>query len=268
MLFSVRHVAENPAEADQVPKKTRGPKLLHEFDYRCPVCDQIFNKFSYIKGHLVEHAIEDKISYKDKQEFKCYFCGKDFKDYDRLIIHFCSHSRKGVTLPKVKCPECGLETAVRYARQHRLQHIAEDQKLCTDCGKLFPTVIQLNRHKKIHTEFKRLICDICNKEFNRELYLQTHKRTAHPDLDPRIEAVECFACKKRFCSILALKRHFQWCKLALEKKVLCMQCGMQFRNPGCLTRHLMREDHNGAHMKKFRCSTCGLYCYDVTQLNR
>lgn len=159
---------------------------------------------------MVEHAIEKKINYKGKTNLNCYFCGRNYQNYDRLIVHLCSHSRKGIALPKVKCTECGMKTAVRYARQHRLQHITNDPKRCNKCGKLFPTVIQLNRHKKIHSEFKRIVCEICNREFNRELYLRAHKRNIHPELDRAVGAIECIICKQQhFGSISELKLHLR-----------------------------------------------------------
>lgn len=264
-LTIILFLTVNAPKSDRSRKRTKGPVQKHEFDYKCPVCNKDFIDFIYFKGHLVEHVIEKDVNYKGKTELKCYFCQREFKKYDRLISHFCSHSRKNIILPKVKCTVCGRETAVRYARQHRLQHIAENQILCNECGKLFSTVIQLNRHKKIHKEFEKLACDVCNKVFHRAMYLETHKKSAHPDFDPKIEAIECFMCKRRVHSILALKRHFHWHSNTTH---LCMQCGAQFRNSNCLKRHLMRDDHNGAHAKKFVCSVCGLRCYDATQLSR
>lgn len=234
-----------------------------EFNFKCPTCAKEFTNLRYFKGHMVEHTIGADLNYGDK--FDCYFCKKSYESHDNLVLHYACHINEQKSLPRVTCKTCGKVSAIGSLRKHMIQHVNNVlfQLGCDQCDKKFKTYAQLNRHKKIHEEYQKLVCDICGKEFLRRLYLEVHKKRVHPQIDSGIKELECFICKKRLKSMPTLKVHIYW--HSLPKNHLCTQCGERFRVESLLKRHLMRADHMGENSKKFQCDICGIKFYDKTQ---
>lgn len=111
---------------------------------------------------MIEHSLEKYVSYNKRDEssqLNCYICKKDVKGYERLMIHFSTHVKGNRDLPKVFCKLCGKESTAGYLRKHMFQHVEGQHKKCPYCEKCFPTYVQLNRHKKIHEEYQKLVCD-------------------------------------------------------------------------------------------------------------
>lgn len=241
---------------------------MDEFNFKCPICEKEYTNLRYFRGHMVEHTIKD-LDYGTGGRFKCHICKKKtYDNYDKLVLHYASHVKGNKELSKVRCKICGKLSAVGSLRKHMVLHVTNVhfQISCENCDKKFTTYAQLSRHKKIHEEYQHVVCDICGKEFQRPLYLQIHKSKVHPEFDSKIQAIECFICKKRIKSLPTLKVHMYW--HSLQRDHLCTQCGERFRKESLLKRHLMRADHNGETMKKFQCLNCGIRCYDKTQFEQ
>lgn len=187
---------------------------MMEFNFKCPTCAEEFTNLRYFKGHIVEHTTGQSPDTGNDDIFNCFFCKKTYETHEHLILHYASHTRGHKSLPRVTCKTCGKVSAVGTLRKHMIQHINNTQfQISCDhvsCDKKFKTYAQLNRHKKIHEEYQKLVCDVCGKPFMRQLYLEVHKKRVHPQIDSGIKELECFICKKRLKSLPTLKIHVYW----------------------------------------------------------
>merc|ERR1712098_59716 len=80
--------------------------------------------------------------------------------------------------------------------------IEDDQKIidCKECGKMFSTVINLERHKLVHQNRNKFMCTKCDKKFISDAGLSKHM-TKH------IEPVKCIHCDKMFSTQEYLDQH-------------------------------------------------------------
>ena len=86
---------------------------------------------------------------------------------------------------------------------------AEKRFKCTVCEKTFRTKQYYREHLKVHMFGPNYKCDICKKSFSHKCILQKHEQEKHaPD----------------------------------EEKILCPQCGKQFRSQTTLKRHMVLHD--------------------------
>lgn len=235
----------------------------------CSACGKTFDTFKHLKGHLVEHVVNKKSTPKKSNtatDGLCLFCKKKFQSYDKLVLHYASHTRNyKLPLPNINCSVCGKACRIINFKKHMYQHTDETPFACTFCEKSFKTKFQWTAHMKIHRRHKTTVCDICGNTFKSQLYLQCHKDRAHPVLDPKIQALECYLCKQQYKSVSSLKQHIymHW----LPRNHLCTQCGLCFQRAGALKKHLMREDHNGIDNRKFECVICSKKFCDKTMFD-
>ena len=80
--------------------------------------------------------------------------------------------------------------------------IEDDMKIidCKECGKMFTTIVNLERHKLLHQDRNKFICTKCDKKFISDAGLSKHM-TKH------IEPVKCSQCDKMFSTQEYLDQH-------------------------------------------------------------
>ena len=79
---------------------------------------------------------------------------------------------------------------------------------------------------------KRYKCTVCEKSYARKQYLREHQK-AH-----MFEQWKCVSCDKSFTHKCILK-HEQQMHASDEDRILCPQCGKQFRSKPNLKQHMV-----------------------------
>lgn len=121
---------------------------------------------------------------------------------------------------------------------------------CVTCGKDFPRLRNLTRHRRIHAKDRKIfVCDLCDNKYKLKMNLRLHLESVHTN----IRNFLCSQCPKAFASNSRLRVH---ATTHIEfKKECCNQCGARFHNKEKLKRHL-----RGTHSleRNFGCPICGL----------
>ena len=71
---------------------------------------------------------------------------------------------------------------------------------CKECGKMFTTVVNLEKHKLVHQNRDKFVCTKCDRRFISDTGLAKHM-TKH------IEPVNCAQCKQTFTTQAYLDQH-------------------------------------------------------------
>jgi len=234
---------------------------------KCESCNRFFLKPSKLRRHAPscgkrqerKKAAEDKKKLLDADDdgspdegYLCTECGKTFEHKTSLISHKKAHVsdefyENVYASSHYTCDTCGrafqkpsrlrrhaIGCAMRFAKQLnvkveaidngeqtdvQLHEVMMDGFKCTDCGRLFEKLASLASHKKVHapSEFR---CETCGKVFPKRYYLVTHER-----------------------------------KHSNERPFACEHCGLCFKQPGQVQRHMLRRHSGGA--RPHMCDTCG-----------
>ncbi|OWF52866.1 zinc finger protein 415-like [Mizuhopecten yessoensis] len=189
----------------------------------------------------------------------------------------------------IKCPECEFIAKDRkslYAHNRRAHlNVATN---CNICGKLYPSLFDMKRHRilihnppkyccdicgkryKVNTSLKLHVkshepgyvkpiypCSSCDKSFANPSLLRTHSRRKHEpesEFDREVREVKhfCYICHKTFSSKAALQEHTKIIHMRIYDHQ-CDQCGKVFGYEKSLATHKLI--HSSA--KNFVCKICG-----------
>ncbi|XP_039617873.1 zinc finger protein 2 homolog isoform X1 [Polypterus senegalus] len=145
------------------------------------------------------------------------------------------------------CSECGKQFSnMRNLQNHTTIHTGKSAYCCLECGKRFYRKSHLVSHTRIHTGEKPFSCSECGKQFSHSSALQSHKRL-HTGEKP----YSCPECCKLFSDSKDLLTHIR--VHTGEKPFSCPGCDKRFSDKSSLRTH--KRIHTGE--KPFCCSDCG-----------
>ncbi|KAI4463056.1 deoxynucleoside kinase [Holotrichia oblita] len=128
---------------------------------------------------------------------------------------------------------------------------------CSECGEVFFTEDEQDRHFQMHTTTKSYSCEKCYQSFKTQSELKYHIRR-HID-----KSITCNICLKTYPSFQSLQKHKivhellrKRCRnLRHKEQHKCKICNQVFNLYYSLRRHMYNK-----HYKPFICETCGLRC--------
>ena len=199
-------------------------KLLNDDDgspdegYLCTECGKTFEHKTSLISHKKAHVSDE--FYENmyaSTHYTCNTCGRAFPKPSRLRRHAIGCAIRVAKQLNVKVEE--LENDEHLQPELNFREVTVDGFKCADCGRLFEKLASLASHKKVHAppEFR---CETCGKVFPKRYYLVTHER-----------------------------------KHSNERPFACEHCGLCFKQPGQVQRHMLRRHSGGA--RPHMCETCG-----------
>ena len=125
-------------------------------------------------------------------------------------------------------------------RYHLRRHARTEDRAfeCSQCHKRFVSNSELNRHMRVHTDFRPCECKICGKKFRQPGHLMAHQYT-HTGEKP----FSCRMCSARFTTSTLLKNHMMKHTNLRPFKCDYESCDRSYKTQRELTMH--RAVHSG-----------------------
>jgi len=205
-------------------------KEYHELlkPFKCDICEKQFISKVKLKRHKWIHNADDA--------FSCKICNQTFKAKSYVRTHM-KNMHPGVVMEK---EEKAVEPKVPDPEEEKL-------RTCDECGKVFRTLFQLNKHLTIHTGEKSFLCDICSKSFRTKKDLGQHKISHSEGRD-----IACDECGNMFRHRNHLSKHIKRVHTS-KKNYACDECGKTYKTSSGL------KDHYRIHTGEtpYSCDLCG-----------
>ena len=200
--------------------------------FKCTNCGEKYNQKSELEAHRQrEHW--------NKLPYSCDQCSKSFGRKDTLKRHVITKHTPG-----------GKEELNNYKKF-----------LCSICGKRFPRLAKLNKHRdwvhlgkrqqQKHDPSQQLpsLCSHCGKTYADNKLLSSHIAYAHSAPKPKI--YKCTECDKSFTIKSTLNRHLL-VHLNTVKSYSCDVCGKSYMQNEYLKKHKKRHSTE----MPYSCSFC------------
>ncbi|ETN78118.1 zinc finger, C2H2 type [Necator americanus] len=212
----------------------------------CAICGKDFPRLSHLQRHQLIHIKE--------REWGCPFCERSFVQKPHLVRHIgrchASEERTGleerITANKWRADDIPvlLSASNTVAKPPSTPQLISDlipSFLCIQCGAIFSTRTDLDRHSKnTHRPMK---CNHCGEIFKGYAKLKSH------EMQERDQAYAC-SCGASFARAAELRVHTDSCRK--RGSFLCVECEEVFTQRVQLDRHW-----NRTHFVKSQCSDCG-----------
>jgi len=208
----------------------------HEKRVSCPTCGKIVASKKKLKYHMEVHTLDRSIP--------CDQCEKKYRT-QRDLVH---HKQKAHTGKMFPCESCEKVFSQKCYLQRHVKIVHENLVTmeCTECGKVFPNEMKLNRHMAVHTIPATIPCDICNRMYREQKDLNIHKKQIH-----FVSYEACKICGKEFKNKTHLNDHMKSHSGIRDKT--CDLCGKGFSQNKILKRHV-EQFH--AENNQFSCHLC------------
>lgn len=120
------------------------------------ICKMSFSQLEVLSRHKETHE--------DKKQYKCVHCRQSFRHKVSLKSHVINyHLQDPLSMMPV--------SDISLVMSQRL----EDDRSCSECGKLFATRYKLQRHLRCHTGEKPYHCNFCNRSFSQTGNFKAHQ---------------------------------------------------------------------------------------------
>ena len=171
----------------------------------CPQCNRVFATAEIQAEHIA--AV-----HKGALKFECDICLKRFSEAFNLKRHRrlhmavcpgCEQEFKDVKLlAEHQRTECPAAATVASMSGELGVVVKEDNFPCPECGRVYTTKANLERHKKFHSALKPYVCEVCPKRFSEAFKLKRHMKV-HSESKPHV----CSNCNKGFSNAQGLRQH-------------------------------------------------------------
>ncbi|KAG8173655.1 hypothetical protein JTE90_010541 [Oedothorax gibbosus] len=207
-----------------------------EVPFKCDICNKSFSHQQSLKVHMKSH-----LSGKFSQ--KCELCSQVFSQELYLRRHIKRH-HPTETFP---CSQCDKVLASSYAlKNHLLFHSGVRPYQCEVCDKTFTQKPDLDRHSLVHQR----ICKWCNKKFPTVHQLMKHRKSHSEETTH-----DCHLCDKKFVLISKLRGHLVLVHGA-ERPFQCELCPESFKSKAVLTKHMVMHKLLNAGQEPHDCKFC------------
>ncbi|CAC5358938.1 KRAB [Mytilus coruscus] len=140
-------------------------------DFVCEVCGMSFKMAQGLRMH--------RLRYHDRVRYKCDHCNRNFKCLGGKKYHFLKEHREIAEQAGLKTYPCNFCDRISSSHQeflrHESSHIDNKIHVCDLCNNRFPTISQLNEHRKSHFgRHKNYMCIICSFKASSPYKLRRH----------------------------------------------------------------------------------------------
>ncbi|CAG9560201.1 unnamed protein product [Danaus chrysippus] len=148
----------------------------------CELCAEVFTVPAAWVRHVQRHAHSDhhhprkrrRSASDDTEEtmalLRCDLCQKHFPNPAEWVRHVQgTHTETELAISNNRAPP----------KRHNRFTDGEQNKICSQCKKTFPSHASMLIHMRTHTGERPFVCGLCNKGFNVKSNLLRHLRTLH-----------------------------------------------------------------------------------------
>lgn len=233
----------------------------HVSHVQCTLCEEKFSSRTDLRRHKrIVHQMRNS----------CPKCTEIFPTKQELFKH-----RDEAHPIVLECQKCEEKFSSREALiEHRKEAHPQKQHMCVFCERLFAKESTLKAHQALHLENPdsvvkqeveedeeniegdvetKFVCEKCDRSFSSKLSFRKHNMISHGE--------RLFACS--ICNIvLQSRKELVKHKESHKEKLVCEQCGRQYRHKRDLLRHI--PTHSGE--RPYPCTTCGFRFHTAERL--
>ncbi|XP_044268933.1 zinc finger protein 391-like [Tribolium madens] len=154
-----------------------------------------------------------------------------------------------------RAPQCKICSQVfpsyMQLKKHKQAHNGDKPYLCLKCNENHQTLDQLIAHLRTHQGKRPYVCKKCNQGFKTLKGLESHQPVhVLKKVSSQKRVFRCEVCKKEFHKLCDLERHTR--VHTGEKPSICNICNKRFQQAHNLNKHLLIHTQE----KPFECDVC------------